>query len=254
METATWLGSEALGMAGSFVWNFIVSGFLYGMLGFFVGLVFVYLGHRKGWFNRPNKAWNTWTWTHYLLVPVLLGLTGMSIGAMRGIQETMNDWADGSSQAIKDYTEQYIPTIVEIAEELAESTGIANISEGELEAKIEEKGRETLGDGVALGIYTMVCRKIIGYCLVTVGLEDDPNNVPKLAEAENIRKMRDKPLDGASGYVKQGVGGYMSGWYWFFIIALAPFYLYLLIEYLVYRVNNKVVPIAKDKFNNMRNR
>lgn len=250
MDTISWLLSEAFGLVGSFILNFLTSGLFYGFLGFLIGCLIVFIGHRRGGFKRPRKAWNLLAKLHYFIIPVLLGLCGMSLGFVRGTQSSIEQWTDDSSDGISEWAEGYIPTIEKIAQNLVGKTGL---KEKDIDESIEETLPESLPSMVSDFVVWAV-RRAIGYGLQSVGLEDDPNNIAKLSEAGNLSKMKNNGFKGVSSHLKQGVGLYINPIYWGFLLWFGFWALFPLGEYLFYRFNKKVAPIAKDKFNNIRNR
>lgn len=75
MQDIQWLSNAALQLGKNYTGNFFYSGFLYGAIGFFIGLILVWIISRSGGLRRPNRFWRTLAKIHWVRIPLLLALT-----------------------------------------------------------------------------------------------------------------------------------------------------------------------------------
>lgn len=251
MDSAKWLASEALSLGGSFVWNFFSSGFFYGFLGLLLGVVLVVLLRRKGHFKRPTTLWRVLVKAQYIFIPLLLASAFSTFGAIRGIQSTINGWIDDSAAEIQAYGESYIPSIKAYAESAASTAGGGE--EWLKESILEGAGLEE--NSMVEKFYVIVNRKIIGYALEQMGLENNSQGLGQLATEGNMQKLSSMSFGGVTGYMKNGfVNAYASGIYW----SVAVFFGFLAFlsigEYLLFRANQKIAPVVKGKIKETRDK
>lgn len=246
METANWLISEILGIVGSLAWNFFTKGFLFSLLGFFLGAGLVYLGHRRGGFRRPNKVWNIAAKLHYIYIPLLAAILFGTFASIYSIQNTTNGWIDDSSTALQSYALDYLPEVQNIAAELGTRASVSEDALGDI--ILEKAGLED--NRMAGDLYQYINRKIIGLVLSTLGYEDDVANVAKLAEPGGLDRITASSFSGLSTYLKQGfVSSYMSGIYWWMILLFLPFIGFAAGEYVFYRINRVVAARIRKRIN-----
>jgi hypothetical protein len=242
MDQVKWLLSEALSLGGSFLWNFFSSGFLYGLLGGILGILLVIFLHKRGHLRRSTRVWRVLVIAQYLFIPLIFATAFGTFAAVRSVQITVNGWVDQSANELQSYAEGYLPTVQGYAQSAAASTAVGE--EWLENAILEQAG--VANSGMAREFYLTVNRKVIGYILDAIGLENSPEGLAELGSEANLQKLSQLSFAGLTDYLKTGfVTAYASGIYW----SLVVFFLMLALasagEFLLYWINGKATAAVK---------
>lgn len=237
MDTVQWLINEALSLGGSFLWNFIRSGFLYGLLGLILGTVTVFMLRKNGYMKRPNKIWSVLSWFQYMFIPIIFMIAFGAFASIRGIQNTMYSWIEASTSEIKEYTDSYIPEIQKIASSLASQS---NISESDVKDKILESSGLS-GKGMAEKFYVHFNQAIINYALEKLGFDSTPEGLKNFGQSNQMQNLSSASFNGINSYLKVSfVDSYMYGIYITLFILLVPLFLISAFDFFLSFINSKI--------------
>ncbi len=236
MDNVTWLTEQVIALAAGIGGNFLYDGFWYGMLGVLLGILLVLFLRKRGLMRRPNLLWGWLTKLQYLFIPLLLGALVGTFASISSVRSTLDSWVEGSTTELKNYAESYIPEVERIAGAMAAS---GNTSEKALRQQILGTGGAP-DNSVARTFFYSVNRKIIGYFLNTMGLEDNAGSVSELAEPGYLTRLNQASLNSMSTYVKSGlIAPYANGAYWILIIFFIPFLLISLVDFVLLMINQR---------------
>ncbi len=234
METANWLLGETTSLFGSLLWNFLSTGFLYGLLGFAIGLGLVMMGEKWKFFTRPNKVWTIVAKLNWVYLPVLLAVCFCVFGATRSVQNSLDSWIDASSDMLQSYSAAYIPKVENIGQQL-----LATTNEGEhiIEAKILENMGSSFDNQLAQKFYTWINRSIMSYTAEYLGYDDTIQGFQSMIKDEKLQQLNTTAFGNTADFLQSRLANeFMLPTYWWLFLILSPFIAIPIIEGLTYMV------------------
>jgi len=213
-----------------------------GVAGLIFGVLIIRWARKKRIFIRNNSIWTFLAKSNYILLPLSLSLLGITQGGIYGVHTTANGWIDQTSRPIIDYAEQYIPSMQQFC-----NAYILDNPGGTIKEAVRAHNPKASSGMTGKAAITFNTMMLGAFLDITTPVGAEAIEPVALISQIDIHKLDRKIFEVIPASMKVYSGYHFGLFYVTFFIPFGYYFLFLISEFILYKVFGKKVDSVQTK-------